>query len=163
MAKRRRVRKKVIWVCVSLGLVLLGLAVCAWQYTSLRGREIALGTVVGLIENTDGDGTTYALSIRFADNLGQPHEFTPNFRSSSPGYAVGDSIRVAFNRYAPGDVRVVSFGYRFGVGWILIVLGCAGLAILGGWHAGNAWIARQFPVTVNSGGEPPTGPSFPNP
>lgn len=137
-------------------LIIVGLAIVAWQYLAVHGKEVAEGRVTALENYNSGrGGSTYRLVATFADRSGATHAYRAAFGSISTGYQVGDRIRIYFDRDNPADCGVVSFGYRFGIGWSLIVAGLALWFLLAGWAAGNRWLEGLVPTTVPASA--PTG------
>ena len=131
-------------------LVIIGLAIGAWQYRDIHGKEIAVGKVTGFEPysgNTRG-GSTYRLVADFPDTTGATRTYRANFGLSNTGYDEGDRIRIYFDRNNPADCGVLSFGYRFGVAWGFIVLGLSLLLIAAGWTYGNKWMEILLPTTM---------------
>lgn len=60
-----------------------------------QGLE-APGMVVGLQENYDSDGSTYAPVVQFRTNSGQSIEFVSSYSSSPPAYNLGESVTVVY-------------------------------------------------------------------
>lgn len=136
---------------VGIGLLALGIILGYWQYSRIVGKEISEGRVVELVPHRGSKGgTTYSVVAEFVDTRGAVQTYRSGFSVSSPGYGVGDPIRIYFNRDDPTQCGVLSFGYRFGFAWCLIVLGLALLLTSAGWSFGNAWLNTHFPTTVHS-------------
>ena len=134
---------------IGTGLLLLGGLIAVWQYQSLRGQEVAEGKVTALEANRNSKGsTTYRLCAEFRDHLGQPRVYRSSFTCSSPGYGVGDRIRISFHGDNPDNNRILSFGYRFGIAWICILLGAAVFLLPLSFDLGNRWLEHHFPTTV---------------
>lgn len=130
-------------------LLLIGISLSYWQYTKMLGKEVAVGRVTALESHrSKKNGTTYKVVAQFVDSSRQSHTYRSGFSSSSPGYKVGSPIRIWFDRHNPADCGILSFGYRFGVAWILIVTGLAIWLAQLGWGFGNRWLEDRFPTTV---------------
>jgi hypothetical protein len=145
-----------IFQTIGCALLLIGVGIAYWQYDLLKGKAVSEGRVVALEPQDSSDGgPTYKLVAEFKDHVGTTHQYRSGFSSSSTGYRVGDPIRIYFDRNAPGQCGVLSFGYRFGIAWCLALTGVA--LILGnvGWRVGNEWLKTQFPTTT--GAQPEAG------
>jgi hypothetical protein len=138
-------------VLSTIGCVLLtvGGGLAYWQWTAIQGKEISEGQVTSLDAHPGSEGgTVYTIIAEFRDSTGNPHTYRSGFSSSNPGYRVGEKIRIFFDRTNPANCGIMSFGYRFGVAWSLIVAGLALFLIQTGWHFGNQWLEQNFPTTV---------------
>lgn len=133
---------------IATAFLLIGLGLSFWQFNVISGKEVAAGRVTALEAHSSGKGTVYTLVAQFHDTTGQERIYRAAFSSSSPGYEVGDSIRIWFERDNPKRCGVLSFGYRFGVAWILICIGLAIAFTHWGWKAGNRWLEAHYETTV---------------
>lgn len=141
--------KTMILPAIGAALLAAGCAVFYWQYSLVQGKAIAEGRVTQLIPSRGSKGgTVYAIVAEFRDYSGKACTYKSHFSSSNPGYKVGDSIRIFFDRRNPAACGIMSFGYRFGAAWCIIVAGLACLALWAGWEYGNQWLANQFPTNV---------------
>lgn len=133
-------------------LVVVGLIIGAWQYHDIHGKEVAIGKVTDFVpySGSTRGGTTYSLTADFPDNTGATRTYRANFGLQNTGYAMGDPIRIYFDRNNPADCGVLSFGYRFGVAWGFIVLGLTLILLASGWTYGNRWLETLMPTTVLS-------------
>ncbi|MFH1477153.1 MAG: DUF3592 domain-containing protein, partial [Verrucomicrobiota bacterium] len=95
-------------------------------------------------------GTTYGVVAEFKDYAGNGCVYRSGWKSSSPGYRVGDPIKIYFNRINPADCGVCSFGIRFGAAFIIVVLGLALLCASYGYKLGKQWMDKKYPVTIGS-------------
>jgi hypothetical protein len=140
---------KVVLTIIALVLICAAFAIGHYEYRSLLGKEVADGRVVKLEpQKSDKGSTLYIIVAEFNDREGNCHTYRSGFSSSNPGYKVGDNIRIYFDRNNPSKCGVLSFGYRFGVAWIL---GCVAIALLlvqVGFRFGNQWLEERFPTTV---------------
>jgi hypothetical protein len=136
---------------IGTGLIVLGGIIATWQYRGLVGKEVAQGRVTELEPGRSSGkrhGTVYRTIGEFSDSSGQLHVYRASFSSNPPDHQIGDSIRISFDRNHPADCRLLSFGYRFGIAWVLMVVGISLLAIHFGFVLGNQWLEQHFPVTV---------------
>ena len=101
----------------------------------IREREIAAGRVTDRIAVRGQKGTTYKIVATFTDKAGRSNVYESSFSSSSPGYKIGDPIRICYKAEDPSDCGVYSFGYRFGPAWIILSIAAA--LALGGWGFRN--------------------------
>ncbi|NTV95016.1 MAG: hypothetical protein HGA75_06315 [Thiobacillus sp.] len=133
-------------------LIIIGLIIATWQYRDIQGKEIAVGKVTALEPYGSGgrSGQTYRLVANFSDQLGNPHSYRASFGLPSPGYEVGDPIRIYFERENASNCGVLSFGYRFGIAWGFIALGLSFWLLAVGWEFGNGWLENLIPTTVTS-------------
>ncbi len=132
-------------------LMIIGFAITAWQYFAIHGKEVADGKVTALEAYTSSNsrgGSTDRLLASFSDRSGATHTYRAAFGSISTGYQVGDTIRIYFDRDNPADCGVLSFGYRFGIGWGFIAAGFALWLFMGGVTVGNRWLEDLFPTTA---------------
>ena len=145
---------KMIFNAVAAVLILIGIGLSYWQYSKILGKEVADGRVTALKpQRSSRGGTLYTVVAQFADRSRQTHTYRSGFSSSDPGYKIGDSIRIWFDQNNPADCGILSFGYRFGVGWLFIVAGLSIWIACLGWGFGNRWLEGRFPTTVSA--QPP--------
>ena len=107
------------------------LSVSAHQF--IRNRVIAAGRVSDLVASRGSKGgTVYKVVAEFTDRTGGSHVYRGSISSSSPGYKIGDPIRICYKADEPTDCGVYSFGYRFGTAWAVFAIAVAlGLFALG--------------------------------
>jgi len=130
-----------------LGIITLGAIVVLWQGSLLRNKEIVYGSVIDTPAGSDGEGgTTYGIVASFSAS-GASYEYRSRWHSSSPGYSTGDRIKLYFDRTNPGDCGICSFGYRFGVAFILILIGSALITLKYGLIYGESVMDYLYPVT----------------
>lgn len=142
-------RPMIILPFIGVALIAIGAGISCRQYTKIQGKEVSEGKVVALEPHRGSKGgTVYTIVAEFRDSAGNPHAYRSKFNSSNPGYGVGEKIRIFFDRGNPSDCGIMSFGYRFGVGWCLIVAGLALLLIQLGWSWGSQWMNDNFPTTI---------------
>lgn len=126
-----------------------GAGIAYWQWTLVQGKEVTEGRVTSLEAHPGSKGgTVYTIIAEFRDSAGNPRAYRSGFSSSNPGYREGEKIRIFFDRKNPSDYGIMSFGYRFGAAWCLIVAGLAFLLVQAGWSWGNQWLQQNFPITV---------------
>lgn len=88
----------------------------------------AKGVVVGLDENYDGDGSTYAPIVQFKTVSGQSVEFITSNYSSPPDYEVGQPVIVVYSPEKPeravikGDAQLLHIIFML-VGGVIVAIG----------------------------------------
>ena len=70
----------------------------------------AQGVVVGLQENYDSDGSTYAPVVQFKTANGQGIEFVSSYSSNPPDYEVGEPVIVVYPPNDPGKAVIKGEG-----------------------------------------------------
>ena len=70
----------------------------------------ASGVVIGLHENYDSDGSTYAPVVQFQTNSGQSIEFVSSYSSNPPSYDVGETVIVVYPPEKPDDAIIKGDG-----------------------------------------------------
>ncbi|PKN93819.1 MAG: hypothetical protein CVU44_08365 [Chloroflexi bacterium HGW-Chloroflexi-6] len=120
----------ITFVLLMSGLVFGGIA--GWMYyqqASLERSGITTeGLVVGLVESSDSDGTSYAPIIRFKTQSGREIEFQANHYSYPSQYEIGQTVSVLYPADKPtkatlkgeGKLLIIIFGI---VGAIDILVG----------------------------------------
>lgn len=113
-----------------MGMVFGGIAgYLYWQEANLKqaGGQ-AEGTVIGLSESSDEDGTAYAPVVTFRTGSGRAIEFKSTFYTSPASYQVGQKVTVLYDPEAPENAKIEGEDFLF----ILIFGSIGGLELLGG-------------------------------
>lgn len=140
---------------VACGLMAAGGFIGFWQYNKLQGKEVAIGRVMALPASESSEGAlTYGIEAMFSDRAGNAHRYCSGWTTSSPGYRVGDAIRIYFDRGSPEKCGLCSFGGRFAIAWFIFLAGAGLFLGVCGMRYGNKFMEQTFPVTVNAGIEP---------
>jgi hypothetical protein len=84
-----------------------------------RGIETS-GTVIGLQENCDSDGCTYAPEVQFTITNGQTVHFVSSYSSSPPAYDVGENVTVVYPPDNPTDAIIKGDGQFLHIIFMLI-------------------------------------------
>ncbi|MBN1454075.1 MAG: DUF3592 domain-containing protein [Anaerolineales bacterium] len=79
----------------------------------------AQGVVVGLQENFDSDGSTYAPIVQFKTANGYDVEFVSTYFSSPPAYEAGESVIVVYPPNDPGKAIIKGDGQLFHIVFML--------------------------------------------
>ena len=126
--------------------VLIGLALVAYagylarqEHAWLKSARVVPGTVVELIAFKGPKGrASYRPRIRYTTPDGAIHDFIRSYASSPVGVDVGESLAVAFHDATPQDLRILTFGQRYGFAAFVAVLGISlmllGVTFLAGRH-----------------------------
>ena len=140
-----------LYNAIAIGLLAVGFVIGFWQMKLLEGKEIIWGRVIERPEGrSNKGGSTYGIVAEFKDRAGNSCVYRSGWKSSNPGYRIGDPIKIYFNRINPADCGVCSFGIRFGAAFIFIVLGLAVLCAIYGYKFGRQWMDNKYPVTIGS-------------
>ena len=118
--------------------LLAGLALVAYagylarqEHAWLKSARIVPGTVVELIQVSGAKGRpSYRPRIRYTTPDGAIHDFIRTYASSPAGVDMGESLAVAYHDATPQDLRILTFGQRFGFAVFVAVLGIC-LILLG--------------------------------
>ncbi len=138
-------------IVIVIGAVLLVIAIAlgASSARTLSRSVITVGHVTNLVSSRGSKGgTVYKINATFTDQQQQSHTYLSSFSSSSPGYRVGDLIRIYYAPGNPGSCGIASFGYSFGFATILGATGLAVLLMGGAYRVGDDVMERYFPVTA---------------
>ena len=128
---------------ISIAVMLLGLGIGFWQYQILSKSIIVEGVVTDFTMGRTGKKkkrTTYGVIAQFKDSNGSEFEYRANWKTTNPGYEVGDKIKLYYSESNPANNGVCSFGTRFGISYILFYLGAAALLFSLSWP----WLSNLF-------------------
>ncbi|MES2296482.1 MAG: DUF3592 domain-containing protein [Pseudomonadota bacterium] len=128
-------------------IALAGIAFLFNQWRTVQGREITVGTVTELVPTSGSKGRTYKVRAQFSDHEGTSREYVSSWSSNPPAHAVGDVIKIMYEKDNPAKNASLSFGTRFGFAWILLGIGLFILWMSYGWQWGDQLIALCFPNT----------------
>jgi hypothetical protein len=133
---------------IGFSLCVLGVVLMWLQIRAISGEEITEGKVIDLIpvQGSKG-GTNYKVKAEFSDTAKVRHEYLSSWSASPAPYAVGETVRIAFDRGNPERNRLFTFGARFGPGWILLGIGLVLIWITFGFGYGNEYLLRRYPDT----------------
>jgi hypothetical protein len=111
------------WVLI-VGSVLMCIgAWLAWREAKfLRESDFAAGRVVELVKSFSSKGAAYRPKIIYRTATGEKAEFLRSYGTNPAGLEVGETVLVAIHR-AEGTVKIASFGHRFGVVLVLLLIG----------------------------------------
>lgn len=96
---------------------------------------------------TDGKVTAVSPSIRveYFDNSQTSRVCVSSFTTTPPCYSIGQNVRIAFSEDNPGSSRLLTFGARFGVAWVILGVGLMLLWIVLGFFYGSAYLNSIYP------------------
>jgi Protein of unknown function (DUF3592) len=100
-----------IVACVAI-VVALGFTVFTARFVSRS--IVTTGTVTGLSEDNGENGKTYTPEYSFTAQDGRTYSGTSSSSSSSPAYAVGQTIPIRYDQSNPIRNRIDSFGNLWG-------------------------------------------------
>ncbi len=101
------------FITASIALVIgLGFGVFTARFVS--HSTVTTGTVTGLNEDSGENGKTYAPEYTFTAQDGRTYNGTSSSSSSSPAYAVGQTIPIRYDQSNPIRNRIDSFGSLWG-------------------------------------------------
>jgi len=133
---------------IGLALCILGAALLWYQVRAIAGEEITEGKVIELIPVAGSKGgTNFKVKAEFSDAAKVRHEYLSSWSAHPAPYALGETVRIAFDRDDPQSNRLFTFGARFGPGWIILGIGLVLLWIAFGFSYGNAYLLRHYPDT----------------
>jgi hypothetical protein len=136
---------------IAIVFVGAGLYVGYWQAGLLRDKIIVVGRVTALPAGRGSKGgTVYGVLAEFKTTKDQVHHYRSSWSSSNPGYAVGDPIRLYYAAESPEKCGICSFGARFGVAYILVLLGLGLLVGKYGLVLGQHLMDQFYPVTLET-------------
>ncbi len=132
-----------------LGMLLLaaGLSLGYWQWSLLDGKTIVLGRVTALPESRNSKGgVSYGIVAEFRAGAGRAGTYRSSWKSTHPGYRVGDPIKLYYDRARPEDCGLCTPGARFGAALALALAGLALLAWRWGYTLLETWMAARYPA-----------------
>jgi hypothetical protein len=133
---------------IGFSLCLLGVVLMWFQFRAIAGEEITEGRVIDLIPVPGAKGgTSFKVKAEFTDSAKARHEYLSSWSASPAPYALGETVRIAFDRGNPESSRLFTFGARFGPGWILLGIGLALIWVTFGFGYGNVFLLRHYPDT----------------
>ncbi len=117
------------FIAASIALVFaLGMAAITARFV---GRStVVTGTVTGLSEASGDHGTTFAPEYSFTTQEGRAYNGISSSGSNPPAYAVGETIRVRYDKAFPSNNKIDTFWSLWGFS-ILFALAGGFFAVLG--------------------------------
>jgi len=127
-------------------LVLVALVWGSVQYAILLQCDVSLGRVTELpASRGNKGGTVYGIVAQYTDRHGQPQRYASSWKSTHPGYQIGDPIPIYNSPDNPSRNGICTFTMCFGIPWILFVVACGLEAVVLGWRVGDSLLAILFP------------------
>ena len=137
-----------IMTYISVGLMVIGLALGLYQLQHLSGKVITMGKVYDLPESRGKRGnTTFGVAATFKNHDDQEFTYTSSWSSTHPGYRVGDPIKLFYNRDSPDQNGLCSFGGRLGFAYFFFGIGLAIGALTWGYSYSAKVFDAKYPVT----------------
>ena len=140
-----------IFLVIGVALTLGGLY-NAWRTRQfLASAEETDGTVIGLKEVNDSDGTMYAPVVRFHASNGSRVEFTDPISSRPSRHQIGQSVRVAYDPEEPDKARVSGTWFVYFVPMAMLAIGIV-FTVIGAKGTGvDVWnVARDVTSPTRS-------------
>lgn len=129
-------------ILLGMGVIFAGIAAFIFYQGYILERDgiQAEGTVIGLVESRDEDGTSYAPLIRFQTQGGREIEFKSSYSSNPPQYKVGQKVTVLYPPDRPGEAQIKGAGNL-----LALIFGLVGgfELLLGLFFAGKALLATM--------------------
>jgi hypothetical protein len=108
---------------IGITLLVVGFFVYRSNQRALETGVLTTGTVVGMQERYDEDGSMYAPIIRFTTIEGETVEFMSSTWTRPAEYGPGDSVEILYQSDAPQNAQIDSAFGRYGAPAILGVVG----------------------------------------
>jgi hypothetical protein len=115
-----------------VGVILLVISISIY-FSNASAREASVlttGTVVGMQESYDPEGSWYAPIVRFTTTKGEVVEFTSSTKSRPASYGPGDTVEVIYQPDDPHGAQIDTAFERYGASAILAIVGF-GLTVAG--------------------------------
>lgn len=109
-----------IALIISLLIALISMIAFFNTYRKISRSKVCWGVVTDLPASSDSDGTTYGVTAEFRANNGKKYTFNSSWKTSSPGYRVGDRIRIYYNPDNPTINGIMSFMGAYGFLFVII-------------------------------------------
>ena len=134
---------------IGLAFIVLGIGFMAREHMIILKSPIVEGRVIELISVRNALGKSassggFIPKIIFKTMEGREIVFNPKAGSSTPGVTVGDRVLVAYDREAPSQARLLTFGYRFGFWYCMVGLGLLIIYLGYGFRHGNDWMRKTY-------------------
>ena len=132
-------------ILIGLALVVYAGYLARQEHAWLKSARVVPGTVVELIAFKGPKArSSYRPRIRYTTPDGAIHDFIRSYASGPVGVDVGESLAVAFHDATPQDLRILTFGQRYGFAACVAVLGI-GLMLLGAtFLAGRHYVPSLY-------------------
>lgn len=111
-----------ITLILSILIALISMIAFFNTYRKISRSKVCWGVVTDLPSSSDSDGTTYGITAEFQADNGKKYTYTSSWKTSSPGYHVGDRIRIYYNPDSPTSNGIMSFMGAYGFLFIIICI-----------------------------------------
>ncbi|MEI7945520.1 MAG: DUF3592 domain-containing protein [bacterium] len=111
-----------IALIISLLIALIGMVSFLNTYREISRSKVCWGVVTDLPVSSDSDGTTYGVTAEFLADNNKKYTYNSSWKTSNPGYSVGDRIRVYYNPDNPTINGIMSFMGAYGFVFIVICI-----------------------------------------
>jgi hypothetical protein len=109
----------------------------------LSTAQFTEGEVVEMIATRSKKSMTYKPRVRYTTMDGERHEFVRGYSTSPPDFTVGEKVVVGYHAQS-GEGRIVAFGQRFGVAWILAWIGLSLATLSIGFTLGRQIVPQIY-------------------
>jgi hypothetical protein len=87
--------------------------------------------------------SAYTPRVQYAANDGSQHEFVRGYSSRPPDFVVGQKVMVAYDPESY-DGRILTFGQRFGLASIFLIVGLGMILLATTFIVGNQVVPRIY-------------------
>lgn len=128
---------------IGMGFFLAAAFFACLAHLWLSKAQFTNGEIVEMIAVRGTKSTTYKPRVRYTTMDGQEREFVRSYSSSPPEFKTGEKVTVGHNPET-GEGRIVTFGQRFGLAWILAWIGLSLTTLSIGFTIGRQIIPRIY-------------------
>ena len=128
---------------IGAGFIFVATLLALRTHLWLAKAQFTNGEVVQMIPVRGNKSTTYKPRVRYTTMDGVQREFVRGYSSSPPDFTVGEKVVVAHHPET-GEGRIVAFGQRFGVAWILAWIGLSLATLSLGFVIGRQLVPRIY-------------------
>jgi hypothetical protein len=111
-----------ITLIISLLIAIISMIAFFNTYRKISRSKVCWGVVTDLPVSSDSDGTTYGVTAEFRADSGKKYTYNSSWTTSSPGYRVGDRIRIYYNPDTPTINGIMSFMGAYGFLFVIIAI-----------------------------------------
>jgi len=111
-----------ITLIISILIAIINMIAFFNTYRKISRSKVCWGVVTDLPVSSDSDGTTYGVTAEFRADNKKKYTYNSSWKTSNPGYRVGDRIRLYYNPDNPAINGIMSFMGAYGFVFILICI-----------------------------------------
>jgi hypothetical protein len=128
---------------IGVGFILVAALLALRTHLWLAKAQFTEGEVVQMIATRSKKSMVYKPRVRYTTMDGQQREFVRGYSSSPPDFTVGEKVIVGHNPQT-GEGRIVAFGQRFGLAWVLAWFGISLATLSIGFAIGRQIVPRIY-------------------